>query len=345
MTTTALPPEALAAAPRAIVISQFDVLLGDIAEAKAKAADVTFDYNTKEGNKAARRYIFNQRKLNARIESARTDAKAYALEYGRTVDSQAATLKEQVAALIKPHQDAIKAWGPSNDAIAKAEADRVYEHRKVINMIKGMESIQFGASSSMIARWLDEVKSADVDSLEEFTDEGKAALVDALRALEAAHAKAVADEAAAAEREWQQLENDLAQARARADAAEAALARRQAIDAARDQEEADKTVRAMYLEEMALAVGEDPEPPATMPAQLTQSGPVSPSAGPTYLARGRAAAIDTPAAGEVEGGYEAKRRLRMSLNVALVGKSRNQVTEALVAGTLLPAITVDWSQA
>lgn len=338
MTTTALPPEALAAAPRAIVISQFDVLLGDIAEAKAKAADATFDYNTKEGNKAARSYIFNQRKLNARIESARTDAKAYALEYGRTVDSQAATLKEQVAALIKPHQDAI-------DAIAKAEADRVYEHRKVINMIKGMGSIQFGASSSMIARWLDEVKSADVDSLEEFTDEGKAALVDALRALEAAHAKAVADEAAAAEREWQQLEIDLAQAQARADAAEAALARRQAIDAARDQEEADKTVRAMYLEEMALAVGEDPEPPATMPAQLTQSGPVSPSAGPTYLARGRAAAIDTPAAGEVEGGYEAKRRLRMSLNVALVGKSRNQVTEALVAGTLHPAITVDWSKA
>ena len=272
-----------------IVISQFDVLLGDIKEAKAKAADITFDY-TKEGNRAARSYIFDKRKLNARIESARTDAKAYALAYGRTVDSQAAELKGEVAALIKPHQEAI-------DAIAKAEADRVQRHRNVIDGIRAMGSIQFGASSSMIARWLDEVKAADVDALEEFTDEGKAALVDTLRSLEAAHTKALADEAAAAEleqlREQQRIQQEkdaeaererkaqeradaaaiaaveeaeqkAAEAQARADAAEAALARQQAIDAARDQEEADKTVRAMHLEELEAAVGplEVPEPPA-----------------------------------------------------------------------------------
>jgi hypothetical protein len=55
MTTTAPPPEAeaLATAPKAIVISQFDVLLGDIKEAKEKAAKAVFDYSTKAGNKGA----------------------------------------------------------------------------------------------------------------------------------------------------------------------------------------------------------------------------------------------------------------------------------------------------
>ena len=205
MTATAPPPEALATAPKAIVISQFDVLLGDIAEAKAKAADVTFNYADPKGNTAARSYIYQQRKLNARIESARADAKAYALAYGRTVDSQAAGLKDQVQALIKPHQDAI-------DAIAKAKADRVQRHRDVIDGIRAMGSVLFGASSAAIARWLEEAKAIDVDSLEEFTDEGKAALVDTLRALEAAHAKALADEAAAAEleqlREQQRIQRE-----------------------------------------------------------------------------------------------------------------------------------------
>jgi len=67
MTTTAPPPEALATAPTAIVISQFDVLLGDIKEAKEKAAEAVFDYSTKAGNKEARSYVFAQRKLKSRI--------------------------------------------------------------------------------------------------------------------------------------------------------------------------------------------------------------------------------------------------------------------------------------
>jgi hypothetical protein len=394
MTTTAPPPEALAAAPRTIVISQFDVLLGDIKEAKAKAADVTFDYSTKEGNKAARSYIFDKRKLNARIESARTDAKAYALAYGRTVDSQAAELKDQVAALIKPHQDAV-------DAIAKAEADRVQRHRDVVSNIIAMGSIQFGASSSMIARWLDDVKAADVDGLEEFTDKGKAALLETIRTLEAAHTKALADEAAAAElaqlREQQRIqwekeaeakrikaqqeavaeaarraqeeadaaaiaaveesERKAAEAQARAEAAEAALARRQAIDAARDQEEADKTVRAMYLEELEAAVGEAPEAllvitpseaPVAMPPEIAITHqPRSYRSLGSGLTRDEEEAAVGPITTEAEATAavaDAEHKLRCELGASLAGRTRLGVVDALIAGTLHPAITVNWSR-
>jgi hypothetical protein len=356
MTTTAPSPEALAAAPKAIVISQFDVLLGDIAEAKAKAADVTFDYNTKEGNKAARSYIFDKRRLNARIESARTDAKAYALAYGRTVDSQAAELKGEVAALIKPHQEAI-------DAIAKAEADRVQRHRVKIHFITDLGRVPFGASADALAITLESAKAADIDGLEEFKEEAATALLETIRTLEAAHTKALADEAAAAEleqlREQQRIQREKdAEAKRIKDAEDAAaeVARKaqEEADAAAllvieeaEQRVADAEARAAAAEARA-ADAEDVVDllqseallaikPADVPVAVDEVVSIdTPSHRPIYRA-----AIDTSTA---ESNYEAKRRLRMSLNVALVGKSRNQVTEALVAGTLHPAITVDWSR-
>jgi hypothetical protein len=399
MTTTAPPPEALAAAHSPIVISQFHVLLDDIAEAKAKAADVTFDYADPKGNKQARSYIFSQRKLNARIESARTDAKSYALAYGRKVDEQAAELKDQVAALIKPHQDAI-------DAIAKAEADRVRRHRDVIDGIRAYGNVGFGATSEAIGYWLAEAKATDIDGLEEFKEEAAAALLETIRTLEAAHTKALADEVAAAElaqlREQQRIQKEkeaedarikaqqeavaeavrkaqeeadaaaiaaveeserkAAEAQARADAAEAALARQQAIDAARDQEEADKTVRAMYLEELEAAVGEAPEALlAIKPAMVPEPPGIEISdkavAGVSAVDRRPVRLRDTheaylPAQQEAVF-FAAKQqapatsdllRLRDEIAERMKPLSRIGVADALVAGTLHPAIKVDWSK-
>jgi hypothetical protein len=403
MTTAAAPPtEAIATETTAIVISQFDVLLGDIKEAKAKAADVTFDYNTKEGNKAARSYIFDKRKLNARIESARTDAKAYALAYGRTVDSQAAELKGEVAALIKPHQEAI-------DAIAKAEADRVQRHRDVIDGIRAMGSIQFGASSSMIARWLDEVKAADVDALEEFTDEGKAALVDTLRSLEAAHAKAQADEAAAAEleqlREQQRIQKEKdaedarikAQQEAIAEAARKAQEEADALALVAIEEAEQKVAAAEARASAAEARAADSEAVAdllqseTLLAITPADVPVAPAieisdkavAGLSAVVRGLARSMRThevfipisteakPAPVELENGTfvpglpptpeqehgtfvvevgtlvcgasdAVKERLAIQLIHAMRAMHRVEVVNAIVDGTLHPAIEINW---
>jgi hypothetical protein len=386
MTTTAPPPEALATAPTAIVISQFEVLLGDIKDAKEKAAEAVFDYSTKAGNKEARSYVFSQRKLKSRIESARTDAKSYALAYGRKVDEQASELKAQVEALIAPHQNAL-------DAINKDEADRVQRHRKMIHFITDLGRVPFGASAEALAISLESAKNASIDELEEFKEKAAAALLETIRTLEAAHAKAVADEAAAAEllqlREQQRIQQEkdaeakrikdaedaaaevarkaqeqadaaallvieeaeqrAAEAQARADAAEAALAPQQAIDAARDEGEAKKTDRAMHLEEMADAVGEAPEAlPAIRPAEQAglsytcdPAGDTTPCAGFIYRFRPLVAAIDTSTA---ESNYEAKRRLRKGLMRAMDCMNKTDVVDALVLGTLHPAVQIDWSR-
>lgn len=365
MTTTAPAPEAeaLATVPKAIVISQFDVLLDDIREAKEKAAEAVFDYSTKAGNKEARSYVFAQRKLKSRIESARTDAKSYALAYGRKVDEQASELKDQVEALIKPHQDAL-------DAITKAEADRVARHRKVIDGIKGMGSIQFGASSSMIERWLAEVKEADVDSLEEFTDEGKAALVDAIRALEAAHAKALADEAAAAEleqlREQQRIQQEREAEDARIKAQEAAIAEaarkaQEEADAAAllaiqeaEQKVADAEARAAAAEaraadsEAVAALLEGEALLAIAPAEAPAKAAVPPEIAITYQPRPtfrplQVKAISTEAEATAACA-DAEHVLRCELEAGLAVRTRQAVVDALVAGTLHRAVTIDWSK-
>jgi hypothetical protein len=375
MTTTAPPPEALAAAPKAIIITQYQVLLDDIEQAK-KEQITTFAYETKEGEKAARSYLFQLRKLRARVESARKDAKAYALAYGKQVDNQAKELSSQVDELIEPHQEQL-------EAIAKAEADRVQRHRKVISDIRAMGSIQFGASSSMIARWVDEVNAANVDGLEEFTNEGKAALVDTVRSLEAAHAKALADEDAAAElaqlREQQRIqwEKDAEEARLKAQqeaVAEAARKVQEEADAAwllaieeAEQRAADAEARAAAAEAraadaedvvdllqsealLAIKPAEVPEPPAI---EISDKA----VAGGSAVVRGLARSLNTheaflPAQEEAVF-FAAKQqaratsdllRLRVEIAERMRPLSRNAVAHALVSGTLHPAITVDWSR-
>jgi hypothetical protein len=332
MTTTAPPPEALDTAPKAIVISQFDVLLGDIKEAKEKAPEAVFDYSTKAGNKEARSYVFAIRKLNARIESARTDAKAYALAYGRTVDSQAADLKDQVQALIKPHQDAI-------DAITKAEADRVQRHRTVIDGLVFLGRVSFGASAEDLARSLGSAKAADIDGLEEFKEEAAAALLETIRTLEAAHAKALADEAAAAElaqlREQQRIQKEKEAEEARLKAQQEAIAEA----AHKAQEEADAAAL-LAIEEAEQKVADAEARAAAAEARAADSEDRA-----THLEELEAAV--GPIATEAEATAavaDAEHKLRCELGASLAGRTRLGVVDALIAGTLHPAVSIDWSR-
>jgi len=373
MTTTAPPPEAkaLATAPKAIVISQFDVLLGDIQEARGKAAEAVFDYSTKAGNREARSYVFAHRKLKSRIELARTDAKAYALAYGRTVDSQAAELRDQVEALIKPHQDAL-------DAITKAEADRVKRHRDRIHFISDLGRVPFGACAETLAASLESAKAADIDGLEEFKEEAAAALLETIRTLEAAHAKALADEAAAAElaqlREQQRIQKEKEAEEARLKAqqeaiAEAARKAQEESDAAAllaiqeaEQKVADAEARAAaaearaadsdavvaLLEGEALLAIEAAEVPVAVPPEIAITyQPRSYQSLGSELTRDEEEAAVGPITTEAEATAavaDAEHKLRCELGASLAGRTRLGVVDALIAGTLHPAITINWSR-
>ncbi len=289
MTTTAPPPTTLAVEPGGIVISQYEVLLGDIAQARADAAGAVFDYTTKDGNKAARSYVHAQRKLRARIDAARKDAKSWALDYGRTVDSQARDLLAQIDELIEPHQAAI-------DAIAKAEADRVERHHETISLIMDLGRVTFNTSSKQINDALLDVRAIEVDSLEEFREEGAVALAKTIRTLEEAYEKTVENEAAAAElAELRELQQKAAAAEARAAVAEAKME-----------------------ESFAVVVK-----------------PVAPL-GTGYLAN-----TDWSKGHAVT---DAEVQLKFELQEALAGKNRLEVVDALVAGTLHPAVFINWGK-
>jgi hypothetical protein len=305
-----------------IVITQYQVLLDDIKEAKREQVP-TFAYETKEGDKAARSYLFQLRKLRARIESARKDAKAYALAYGKQVDNQAKELSSQVDELIQPHQEQL-------EDIARREAVRVQGHQKVLQQIRDLAQVPFGSGANQIALDLAGAKGIDIYGLEEFKEEAAAALLETIRTLEAAHAKALADEAAAAElaklkaeqeerevKEWN--ERVMREAQERADAEAAAVAA-DAIAAAEKRAAAAEAALAAAAAAPAPAVVF--EPPCAVPVA-------------------KAAPAPRPLV-QVEMRHPARELLIERLLEAMDGMNRRMVCNAIADGELHDAVCVNW---
>ena len=203
-----------------VVITQYEALQADIAIAKQEAAKAVFDYASKEGNKAARSYVYGIRKLNAKIEKARKEAKAFALEYGRTVDGKAREMKDEVEQLSLPHQVEL-------DKIEQVEVERKQKHESRINRIIELRKLE-DPTADQAKMALDLALNMNTDGLEEYTDQGKAELAQTTMHLERQLAKATAAEEQAAELERLRKE---AEQRAEQDRIEAA--KREAVEAER----------------------------------------------------------------------------------------------------------------
>jgi hypothetical protein len=363
--------DALARVAPTTVITQYEVLIDDIEEARAKAAEMAFDLTDKKGIAAAKSYVFSLRRLNGRIDDAHKEAKAETLERGKAIDRVKNVLREQVAALIQPHQDAL-------DAIAKAEAERVAKHRQVIDTIKDAARLPFGSTSQQIAGVQEHITALDMTGMEEFEVEAKAAWADTMQALKAAYVTAVAAEEREAElarlREEAriQAEKDAA-AKAAKDAEDAAaeVARKaqEAADAAalRVIEEAEQKVAAAQAEAAAAtqraldaeAVADQLQSEALLeikPAEVSSTlgdGTVLLDKGsgrmdfgmallggfPTPRQTAAAPATDAEAAALVD----AQIALRLELMQALSGRTRAEVADALIDGTLHHAVQVNWA--
>jgi hypothetical protein len=328
MTLTAAPPS-LAVEPKAISITQYDALRHDIEIAKQNAVE-SFDYEDPKGEKAARSYIAGLRKLRSRGESARKEAKSYALEYGRAVDGQAKALELEVLELIWPHQQAL-------DDIAQREKERVAAHEATLQMItstvqKGSEE---GASSEDIAVMIAWLHGIATDDMEEFQAAADAEISNGVRlltalcsaaaerekreALEAAEAQRLAEEEQARLKAEQEARQAEAVERARQDAAaEAARSVAEAEQRARDSEaraaqaEAD---RVKQQEEMEEAIREGQRKKEER----------------ERLAR------------EAETTRREKLIDQLSLN--LTGLTRSEAASRIVDGTLHPAVSIDWAKA
>jgi hypothetical protein len=320
--------QSLATEPKAITISQYEALVSDIEIAKQQAVE-SFNYEDSKGDKAARSYIAGLRKIRARIEAARKEAKAYALEYGRAVDGQAKELEAQILGLIEPHQQAL-------DAITQREKDRVAAHEATLLCItstiqKGSEE---GVDAEAIFGMLAYLESFPTDGMDEFEAAAEAEKANGIRLLTALHAAAV-------EREKREA---LEAAEAQRLAAEQE-ARRKAEEEARQAEAAERG-RQEAAAEAARAVAE-----AEARAKDSETRAALAEAERVRQQEEMEAAIKEEArkreererlAREAEATMREKLIDRLSLN--LTGLTRSEAASRIVDGTLHPAITIDWGK-
>jgi hypothetical protein len=339
--TFAIAPPSLAVEPKAISISQYEALSSDIEIAKQQAVE-SFEYSDPKGEKSARSYIAGLRKIRSRIESARKEAKSYALEYGRAVDAQAKALEAEILDLIEPHQQAL-------DEIAQREKERVANHEATLQMItstvqKGSEE---GASSDDIAvmiAWLHGIDATDC--MEEFQEAADAEISNGLRLLNALCAAAI-------EREARQA---LEAAEARRLAEEEA-ARRKAEEEARVQaqiKEAEERGRQeaedrAHREKIAAAQAQaqaEVRAAAADAQRVRQQQEMEQAIRESDKEQQRRAAAQREAEAALRRAEVTRRNdLVAELSEALAGKTRVQVVEALLDGTLHPAVCIDWAKA
>ncbi len=207
-----------------------------------------FDYESKDGNKAARSLIYRARRVKGAIDTTRKNLKAEALQFGRDVDAKAKELTAQVEAVIQRHQAPI-------DAIEQREKDRVQAHQNALENIRQLGALSNEpVTSEQLDRRLRELESMSVGpEWEEFMAEAtqlRSTAIETIKmALERqkayeAEQKRLADEKAERERaEREQREARIAEAAAKA-------AKEEAERAAK--EEADKKAREAAAREQQI---------------------------------------------------------------------------------------------
>ena len=327
--TLATAPPSLAVEPKAISISQYEALSSDIEIAKQQAVNA-FPYSHPAGEKSARSYIAGLRKIRSRIESARKEAKAYALDYGRAVDAQAKALEAEILALIEPHQQAL-------DEIAQRERERVAGHEESLRLISAMvqSAMIAGQSAAVIREAITWLQVCPTGGMEEFEQQANTEIDNALRILEALHSAALerekceALEAAEAQR---LAEEESARRQVEQEARQAA-----AVERARQEAAAEAACSVANAEQRA----KDSDARAAAAEQLRQQQ----EAARQQEDKRRAIAQQEAEAALRRAEVTRRNDLAAEIGSALVGKTRVQVVEALLDGTLHPAVFIDWAKA
>lgn len=99
-------------------VAAYQPFYAQLATLEADNSKLTFDYESKKGNKEARSHVNTLRLTKGALERTRTEAKAESLRIGRAVDSEATEIKARIEAMIAVHQVKL-------DEIEKREMDRI----------------------------------------------------------------------------------------------------------------------------------------------------------------------------------------------------------------------------
>lgn len=166
---------ALVADSETSALSRWEAVAIDISNATKESEEKVFNYRDKKGEKAARSWIAQLRKIKASVERARKEAKSVHLERGKRVDETAKLLTAAVQGLIEPHETEIK-------AIEAEEQARIDAHKAVLARIESLtEGIETSQEASLRLAALEEI---DVSGLEEFSTAGQNRKAEAIAKLQ-----------------------------------------------------------------------------------------------------------------------------------------------------------------
>lgn len=345
MTTTAITP-----APDLTPLNRFEALALRIAAAEEESTLKQFNYRDKWEAKQARSWIYQLRQIKGDIERHRKDAKAVHLERGRAVDEKAKVLEAAVQGLIEPHQAAI-------DKIEAEEQARIEGHKAVLDRITALAD---GVTTSEEAQArLDELATIDATALEEFASAGANRLAEAIEGL-----LLLGHALQQQETERAELEALRAEKAVREEAERIERIRQEAIEAERRQAEVNRLAQQAAAERQRIEAQEqankERERAAAREAEALAAADLARQAQERAEQREREALAAAEAARQAEADRKAAEALRQQqaeqaraqrveafrgeLKAAMKGRTGPAVVEAIIAGSLHPAVVVDWSK-
>lgn len=259
---------------------------------REKYKDAKYDLTTTAGDKAARAARLELKTLRTDLEKKRTELKAPALLFGKTIDSEAARLTAEIQALETPIDAQIKADEKrrEDERIAKeqAEAARRKVYTDGIAKIAGYVEQAADLPAARIAAGITYLEGMNLADFDDYLAEATATRDRTVAALRALHAKAVAREEEAARLDAERIE----QARIAAEQAETArklkeqqdeLDRQRAEVQQREERIAAEERAKLEREALERAAAERLQAEAAAAAErAAQAAAASPTPAPTY---------------------------------------------------------------
>lgn len=248
---------------------------------REKYKDAKYDLTTTAGDKAARAARLELKTLRTDLEKKRTELKAPALLFGKTIDSEAARLTAEIQALETPIDAQIKADEKrrEDERIAKeqAEAARRKVYTDGIAKIAGYVEQAADLPAARIAAGITYLEGMNLADFDDYLAEATATRDRTVAALRALHAKAVAREEEAARLDAERIE----QARIAAEQAETARKLKEQQDELdRQRAEVQQREERIAAEERAKLEREAQERAAA--ERAAQAAAASPTPAPTY---------------------------------------------------------------
>jgi hypothetical protein len=147
-------------------IVEYDEIRAKLDEVK-EAADFIPDVSNDEGYNKSKRVSLDIGKLLTALEKKRKDKKAYFLQGGRDVDSQAKTIAEELEAYQAPHKIAYKEY---DDAKKQREKERKRRIEERVEYLENLPEIMRDSKSEEIKLALDKANDEECLDFYEYTE-------------------------------------------------------------------------------------------------------------------------------------------------------------------------------